>query len=133
MSWIKGLISFTIANVIIFFVANWLNTGYVVFGNVFASPMQAILTAAFGLALVTTLVDPIGKYLKVEAEDNIWFLIYLLVNVLTIYLFARTDLSETVGMGIGAFWVAIVLGVAVNAGQYFSWRLIGGEMKTKKA
>lgn len=131
MKWIKGLVAFSAANAIIFYIVSWLNTGYVVFGNALVPQMQAIFTAAIGLSLVTALVDPIGKYIKVQVEMNVWFLIYLAVNILTIYLFARTSLSETIGMGIAAFWVAIILGLAVNAGQYFAWKIMGGEMEAK--
>lgn len=132
MNWIKTLVSLTIANFAVMYIANWLGTGYVVFGNAFASPLQAMLTAAIGLAVVVAMVDPVGKYLKIEAEMNVWFLIYLLVNTLTIYLFARTDLSETVGMGIAAYWVAIVLGLFVNLAQYFAWKLTSGEAAVKQ-
>lgn len=124
------IIGFSVSNLIVFYLAHLLFPTEVVFGNVIIGYWQAILTASVGVAFIAVLVDPVAKDFNLTFSTNAWMAIYFAVNTLAIYLFARTPISKTVGMGLSSYWVAIILGFFANLGQYLMWKAT--EAKEKK-
>jgi hypothetical protein len=116
MKFAYRLLWFSIANAVVFYLAFLLGGNYVVFGNVVAAPVQAIIMASIIVAFVVALLGELAKSLKYP--ETTWMAIYWAINTLTIWFLARTEVSEIVGIGLPGFWVAVVLGFVVNLVQY---------------
>lgn len=122
MQFTKKLAVFTLVNAVIFFIVNLLYPQSLVFGNVIIEKWQGIISAAFGVTIVHVLFEPIAEEFKVTYHKDNWLTVFLFVNTITIYLLARTPLSDAIGIGIVGFWIAIILGILTTAGQYFAWK-----------
>lgn len=123
MNFWKNLLWFSLTNAIVFYLAFMFFGYYVVFGNALASIVQAVVVSSILVGLAVSLVGQWGQDKKFS--DNVWMLIYWGVNTATIYILARTPISKLVGIGIRAFWVAIILGFVVNFAQYGVWKTLG--------
>lgn len=124
MKQIKNVLGFTIANIIIFYIA-FINFGnYVVFGTANMNYLSAIVLTALIVALVSASVDPIARHHKIDLSAGKWMFLYFIVNAATIYILARTPLSLITAVGIYAFWVALILGFVVNLAHYAVWKLL---------
>lgn len=131
MNLTQRLIGFSIASAIVFYLADLLIPNLVEFGNIVVIPGQAILTAALGVGVIAALVDEIARDFNLEFSENAWMFIYFLVNSGTIYVMARTPVSNSIGIGIVAFWVALGLGFFVNLAQFVVWKALQTEAKKK--
>ena len=122
----KRLISFVlyrVGNSFAFLIVDISFPSFFELGNVLLSPSYAALTAGFLLAMVIALVEPVFNTLNIHVKhDGTWVLIYWIINSETIWATAR--FSEYVGLGISAYWVAAVIGAAVNILQWGSWNLV---------
>lgn len=126
MQQIKNILGFTIANVIIFYIASTAFGQYVVFGTATTNYLSAIILTALIVALVSASVDPIFNHYKIKVQPSKWMLIYFVVNAATIYILARTPISLVTAIGISAFWVALILGFVVNLVHYGVWKILSG-------
>ena len=116
MKYWKNAFWFSLANAIVFYLAIMFFGNDVVFGNAYASTVQGVVTSAVLVGLAVSLVGLWGQ--TKDFSTNVWMLIYWAAITLTIYLLARTQASERVGIGIVAFWVAIIIGFVVHLGHY---------------
>lgn len=55
-----------------------------------------------------------------QLQPDKYLTLELLVNIGAIYLLARTPLQNSVGIGITAFWVAILIGFGLSIAQYIT-------------
>lgn len=124
MSFTKKLFGFTLVNTLVLYLANLYFPEHIVFGNIIISYWQAILSTAFGVTIAHILFEPIAEELKFVFHKHNWSTVFFVVNTGAIYLLARTPLSKSVGIGIVAFWVVIILGVAVTGAQYLYWKIM---------
>jgi len=105
-------------NFVILYLAFLYGSDYIVFGRLEIGSLQAVLTSAFGIAIAIMLLDLIVYDFKIKIPAEKYILAEVLVNIGALYLLARTPLQNSVGVGIVAFWVAIVLGLILSLAQY---------------
>lgn len=105
---------------------------FVVFGNANINTVAAIIWTGFILTVVISLVAPIQDQLKIKVKNEVYMgLVYLVVNVVALWILARW-LQPVTGLGIGAFYVAIVVGIVTNFAQYGFWKFALGKTAKKK-
>ena len=121
MKFWKNVLWSTLTTAIVFYLAFMVFGKNVVFGNTLMNPVQAVIVSSLIVGLAVSLVAKWGE--KQKIQDNLWALIYWVVNTGVIYLIARTPVSEFVGIGLKPAVVsAVVLGLIVNFAQYGVWR-----------
>ncbi|OGK14924.1 hypothetical protein A3H80_01880 [Candidatus Roizmanbacteria bacterium RIFCSPLOWO2_02_FULL_37_19] len=118
MNYTRKLIIYFIVNFVILYLAFLYGSDYIVFGRLEIGSLQAVLTSAFGIAIAIMLLDLIVYDFKIKIPAEKYILAEVLVNIGALYLLARTPLQNSVGVGIVAFWVAIVLGLILSLAQY---------------
>lgn len=123
MIFTRKLLTTFAATFVVFFLVNKVSSENLVFGTLFISWLQALLTASFGVALIASCVKPIlHDDFGLNLSNRGWMVTYLIVNMGTIYLMARTPLSNSIGIGVTGFWVSLLMGVFVTAVQYGIFR-----------
>lgn len=99
--------------------ANWFFPTYVVLGTAKLSPMWALCLSAGKLALITTAVMPLVTYREWKMKRNYtpkdWMVTYLIVDVIMVWLVSR--FAQYLGLGISSWWVAVLLGTALDWAQ----------------
>ncbi len=115
---INKLLTYFVANALVLYLAHMYAGNFVVFGRTEIGIQQAIMTTAFGLTLASMMVDLLLKDFKVTIQPDSYLSLELLVNIGALYLLARTPLQNSVGIGISAFWVAIMVGITLSLAQY---------------
>lgn len=120
MYYSKKLLGYFLANIVILYLAQTLVSDMVIFGRAEISPFQALLTTSFGIALASLLVDILLKDFNFKIQPDKYLTLELSVNIAAIYLLARTPLQNSVGIGITAFWVAILVGFGLSIAQYIA-------------
>lgn len=118
MYYTRKFITYFLANFFVLYSSSQIVSNFVVFGRLEIGTLQAILTTAFGVTLAAMLVDMLLKDFKIELLPDKYLSLELLVNIGALYLLARTPLQNSVGVGITAFWVAILIGFALSLAQY---------------
>lgn len=118
MYYTKKLLGYFLANIVVFYVAQVLVGDMVIFGRAEISPFQALVTTSFGIALASLLVDLLLKDFNFKIQPDKYLTLELIVNIAAIYVLARTPLQNSVGIGITAFWVAILVGFGLSIAQY---------------
>jgi hypothetical protein len=118
MTFIKRFIDFSLITAIIFYLLFLFFNKLLVFGNIIANPAEAIILSSLIIGFVSSIVFELSKKGKRRFSSNAWMLIYWAAITLTIYLMARTPVSEKIGIGIAAFWVAIIVGFIVHVGHF---------------
>lgn len=122
---------FWAVNIVFLWLASLVWPSHVVFGNAAISPVLGIIWTAFLLTSAMYAVNPVLSQLKIKVTKEAYMgLIYLVVNVVALWALARW-LGSLTGFGIGAFWVAIVLGVIVNFIQWGFWKLVARKATQK--
>lgn len=116
MKFFKKFIALWFVTIVIFYLGNLLFGQYLVFGNVRANFWQALLVSSLIVGFVSAVVSEYSD--KHGLPPNVWMLIYWALVSLTIYAIARTPISGWVGIGIAAFWVALILGVVTHLGHH---------------
>lgn len=120
MNYTKKILSYFVANLVVLYGAHYLAGNFIVFGRAEIGFTQAILTTAFGITLIAMLVDLILKDFNIKLTSDKYMTMELLVNIGALYLLARTPLQNSVGVGIVAFWVAIIIGIALSIAQFLA-------------
>lgn len=120
MNYTRKLLTYFIANFIVLFAAHSLAGNFIVFGRLEIGAMQAILTTAFGITLAAMLVDLVIQDFNIKIQPDQYLTIELFVNIGALYLLARTPLQNSVGVGIVAFYIAIIVGIGLSIAQYIA-------------
>lgn len=120
----------SVATAIVLYVANLFFGKSFEFGNAVLGPVQALLYSSVLVSLVSSLVSQVEKEMKVSKEMR--FVIYWVVNTLTLWVLARTYLSGPVGIGVSAFWISVVVGFVLGLVQYGVLDAISGSRRKKK-
>ncbi len=119
--YIRYLIIWVINSGIIL-LANKLYPSNFVLGNAVVPPVYAALLAGLLLMVFDRAMKPIVNKLVLKGKGRFMMLgIYWLVNFVGIWLIARVSFLS--GFGISAFYLAIVLGLAVCLGQWLGRQL----------
>jgi hypothetical protein len=118
MSFIGRFIDFSLITAIIFYLLFLFFNKLLVFGNVIANPAEAIVMSSLIIGFVSSIIFELSKKGRRKFSPNAWMLVYWAAITLTIYVMARTQVSERIGIGIAAFWVAIIVGFIVHVGHY---------------
>lgn len=113
---------FWAVNILFLWLASLVWPSHVVFGNANITPVLGIIWTAFLLNAAIYAVTPVLNQFKIKLEKEFQMgLIYLVVNIVALWVLARW-IQLITGFGIGAFWVAIILGVIVNFIQWGFWK-----------
>jgi hypothetical protein len=113
---LAAFILFTVTHSIIFSVASVFFPMDVVLGNHLVSALSSLLITSATLALisvgVTPLIESASEAMKTKLSNGQWMGLYLILNVLTIWVLAR--MAEEIGFGISSWLVAVILGLVIN-------------------
>lgn len=113
---------FWAVNILFLWLASLVWPSHVVFGNANITPVLGIIWTAFLLNAAIYAVTPVLNQFKIKLEKEFQMgLIYLVVNIVALWVLARW-LQPITGFGIGAFWVAIIIGAIVNFIQWGFWK-----------
>jgi hypothetical protein len=118
MNYTKKMIAYFIANTLALYILNMFAPDQLVLGRGQISTFQALLTTSFGLTLAVMLFDLMVYDFKVKLDFEKYVVLEALVDIGALYLFARTPLQNSIAVGIGAFWVAIAVGLVLSLVQY---------------
>lgn len=131
MQLITATITFWLSGAVLLLLANLVTPGLVVLGTNTISGVMGALYAGGVIALVGVSAIPVLEFLSAELKMKLgnmhWMLLYLIINTGAIWLVSR--FAELVGFGIGAWWVAVVLGVILDMIQ--GWLMTSVVSKTK--
>lgn len=120
MKFTNRLFTFSLVTAVIFYLANLLFGNYLVFGNADANYWQALIVSSLVVGVVSAGVSEYSN--KHKLSPTMWLVLYWAIVTLTIYGMARTQLAERIGIGIAAFWVALILGVVVHLSHHHTHR-----------
>lgn len=121
-----------IINSLILWILSLIWPGFVVFGNANFNPVAAIIWTGLLLTVVVSAIQPVMEQLKIKLEKEVYMgIIYLVVNVVALWVLARW-LQAISGFGIGAFYIAIVVGIVTNFAQWGFWKLTSKTQPAKK-
>lgn len=94
--------------------------GGVVLGNQHILSFWASVFAGFILAAIDSLVEPTLEITHVKPRGGYrWVVTFLAANSIALWIITRFAL--VIGVGIAAFWWAVVLGIVVTLGQWTVW------------
>ncbi len=117
----KKFVAFSLATAVVFYVVNLVFSNYLVFGNAVANYLQALIVSSVLVGFVSAVISEYGN--KHNLPSNLWLLLYWGVLSLTIYIMARSQVSEAIGIGVAAFWIAFLVGGAVHLTHHHTHRL----------
>ena len=118
MKYTRKLIAYFLANTIVLYVINVVAPDFFVLGRGQIPYIQALLTTSFGLTIAVMMFDLIIYDFKIKLPSEYYIVLEGLVDIGALYLFARTPLQNSIAVGIGTFWIAIVAGLAMSIVQY---------------
>ena len=118
MNFTRKFLTYFVANAVVLYAASIIASNFIVFGRLEIGAAQAIATTAFGLTLAAMFVDMILHDLNIKIQADKYLTLELFVNIGALYLLARTPLQNSIGVGIVAFWVAIIVGFALSLAQF---------------
>lgn len=118
------IIGYSISSIIGLYISSVILEKFIVFGNVIIGYAHAIILTGFAIGFISTLVKPITEEYKIKLNQTQNVLLNLCVNIITLYILARTPLSKSFGIGIVSFWVAIAAGCIVYVCQYYAAKLL---------
>ena len=118
MNFFGRFIDLSLVTAVVFYLAYLFLGQIIVFGNVLSNPAEAIIMSSLIVGFVSSIIVELSRKGVRRYSANAWMLIYWAAISLTIYFIARTPVSEKVGIGITAFWVAIIVGFIVHVGHY---------------
>jgi hypothetical protein len=110
---------FWLGNSVILLLFNELFSGMLVLGTHLISPLMAAVYAGGIISLLGVSATPVIEQLAMKNRWSLsalhWMALYLVVNTAIIWLVGR--FAEVVGLGISAWWVALVLGLVFDIAQ----------------
>lgn len=126
-----GFFALLIVNSVVIWVANYFFPSFVVLGTANISLWWAVLHSMGTLALIGTLAVPAMEYIQ-EMQGRAltmkdWMIGYLVVNFVGIWVIAR--FSEQFGLGISAWWVALVVAVILDLVQGLAMMVVYRQSK----
>lgn len=114
-------------NMLIVYLASLLFPAHIVLGNFAHSPWWGLCLSMSKLTLISTIVIPLVYYHEWQRGKQYtpkeWMTIYLVVDVIAIWLIAR--FATHFGFGISHWYVALLLGAALDWGQGMGMMLLG--------
>ena len=103
-------------NTVVLYLANLLFPEFVVLGTFSISASWAIFHSMILLALLDTFAIPVVHYIESKRgamyTPQEWMLAYFFVNAVGLWVIAR--FADNLGFGIPVWWVAVLLGVAMD-------------------
>ena len=118
MNFFGRFIDLSLVTAVIFYIAYLFLGQFIVFGNVMSNPAEAIIMSSLIVGFVSSIIVELSRKCVKIYPAKAWMLIYWGAISLTIYFIAISPVSEKVGIGITAFWVAIIVGFIVHVGHY---------------
>lgn len=116
-------VSFWLLNSLLLYLAAMFLPQYFELGTATVPETKAIFWSGLLLTTIVWLSKPVADGLGLKLEGNTkMFLYYWLVNSSAIWILARV--AEYSGLGISAFYWAIVFGVFANLGQWIIWQVL---------
>ncbi len=129
MNYTKKLLAYFAVTTLVLWAFNSFFPDLFVFGRGQIGYWQAVLTTAFGLTLAVMVLDILVFDFKIKLMPQQYLALEGLVNIGSLYLLAHTLLQNSVGVGIKAFWVAILVGLGVSAAQYVVKQFVDHRLK----
>lgn len=122
-----------LANTLVLLLANLFFPTHVVLGTFSLSPIWSLYLATTQLTVVTTFMIPLVYYHEwkrsKQYSDKEWMLVYFLANVILVWILAR--FADKLGFGISSWFVALVLGFALDLVQGIGIMTLGKYNKMK--
>ncbi len=114
------------ANSLVIAVANMLFPGQVVLGTANLTVAWSIFHSMMALSLIVTLAVPLFEWkqamIKRVLSTKDWMIGYLIVNFIGLWVISR--FSEQFGLGVSAWWVALLLAAVFDFVQGMGMMLV---------
>ena len=113
-------LSFWIVNSLLLWIVSQIAPQGVVLGNQHILSPWASLFAGFILSAIDSMVEPTLAMTKIKPmTDYHWALTFFAANSVALWIITRFALI--IGVGVAAFWWAVILGIVVTLGQWAVW------------
>ena len=120
-------LSFWVVDVVVLLVASLIFKNNVVLGNDKVSTALAAVVCGFIITVLITLVDPAVKKSDFKVKnENLWAVIYFVVNALGIWVLKRFALM--IGLGVSNLFFVAILALILTVAQWGA-ALANGSMK----
>ncbi|OGD85012.1 hypothetical protein A2165_02615 [Candidatus Curtissbacteria bacterium RBG_13_40_7] len=124
-------LSFWVTNTVLLLIISAIFRANLVLGNnIISKPVAAIISGFFLTALIfliPPIVDKSGYKIK---NQNIWPGIFLVVNIVVIWLIKR--FAVYTGVGISSIWWVLIMAVVLTAAELIVVKLSGAMAPVKK-
>ncbi len=128
---VLSFVALMITNVVVIIVASALFPSAIVLGTFSISYWWAVLNSMFKLAVVDTFVIPLVTYYEWQSKTVFtpkqWMITYFLVNFVALY--GITRFAENLGLGVSAWYVVVLLAVALDLVQGWVMMAMGKMIK----
>lgn len=118
-------LTFLLGNSVVVYGANMLFPSQVVLGTNIITPFMALVYSMVVFTLIGVGAMPIiqmaADSLKMKLSNNAWMVIYLVINVVALWVVGR--FAEMLGLGLASWMVALVLGAVINIVQSVLYKL----------
>lgn len=119
---------FWVINSALFYALPFVLGESVVTGNARLAPFMASIISGFLLSLAISVVQPAFESLKIRIKTEWhWALIFLVVNILSVWIIARY--ADLTGVGVANVWAAVAVGIIANIVQWAVWKFVDTKKK----
>lgn len=112
-------LTFLLGNAVVIYGASMIFPSHVVLGTNVLSPFMALLYSSVVLTLIVVglmpVIQMVGDSMKTKITDNMWMMLYLVINIVSLWGVAR--MAELLGLGLSSWMVALLLGAGLNIVQ----------------
>ena len=119
MIWVASYGVLFVCNAVVLWLANWLFPNQVVLGTMTINVIGAIALSMGVFSLIGLFVIPFVRLIENRNQTMFtprdWMVLYLIVNVVGIWVLGR--FAEQLGMGIASWMVAVALGAVMDVVQ----------------
>ena len=113
---VYSFITLFLTNALVLYFANLLFPKEIVLGTLYLSKGWAIYHSTLIMTVIGTLLIPIDHFHEAKRNKMYtpkeWMIAYFLVNFVSLWLISR--LADNLGLGISAWWVALILAAAYD-------------------
>jgi len=113
---VYSFVTLFLTNALVLYFANLLFPKEIVLGTLYLSKGWAIYHSTLIMTVIGTLLIPIVHFHETKRNKMYtpkeWMIAYFLVNFVSLWLISR--LADNLGLGISAWWVALILAAAYD-------------------
>src|SRR3989344_8069065 len=119
---------FGIVNGLVIYISSIIFPSQIVLGNAYVSLLASVVLTALILTAVFSVLPIFQKRLGMDKmDDNLKYIIFALINIVILWLLART--ATVFGFGIASKFTAITMGLILTIVNYLYWEIAVKKIK----